>query len=52
MSMFALLCRVLWDDREKSVFWHLRWHLIAVGLAVWGVRTLLDGRMLSTLIFG
>lgn len=46
MSMFALFCRVLWDDREKSVFWHLRWHLIAIGCVVWGAREL------ASLIFG
>lgn len=52
MSMFALLCRVLWNDREKYVFWHLRWQLLAVGLAVWGVRILLGDRNLATIIFG
>lgn len=40
MSMLSLFCRVLWNDREKSVFWHLRWHLVAVALSVWALRSL------------
>lgn len=42
MSMLILLCRVLWNDREKSIFWHLRWHLLAVGSFVWAFRWFLE----------
>lgn len=42
MSMLMLLCRVLWDDRHKSVIWHLRWILLWAGSLAWGFRWLFD----------
>lgn len=35
-----LLLRVLWDDREKYLFWHLRWHIAAWVAVAYLVRWL------------
>jgi len=40
MRMFFLFLAVVWDDREKLIVWHLRYHLAAVFAAVWVGRNL------------
>lgn len=29
-----LFFQVMWDEFQKSVWWHLRWHLVAVVVLV------------------
>lgn len=42
MSMFFLFCRVIWNDRDKSVFWHLRCHIASIAAVAWTADRLLS----------
>lgn len=46
MNMLWLTLSVLWADREKMVFWVLRWHIAAV------VGCVLAGRSLAHWLAG
>lgn len=40
MRMFFLFLSVIWDDRDKLLVWHLRYHIAALVGAAWLGRSL------------
>lgn len=45
MKMLWLTAEVLWADREKTVFWALRWHIAVVIACVLAARALVHWMM-------